>query len=463
MSAGSDKPWGGRFGGATADLMERFNASIGFDRKLMEVDISGSLVYAKALERAGILSAEEAGQIACGLEQVRDEMRQPSYVFSAKLEDIHMAVESRLTEVVGSVGGKLHTGRSRNDQVNLDERLYLRQALGSVQGRVRQVQAALVDSAQRHATIFLPGYTHLQQAQPILFSHYALSLFWMLERDYGRLQDTWKRADYLPLGSGALAGGTFALDRAFMANALGFSGITPNSLDAVSDRDFFLEALSALAILMAHLSRYCEDLIIWSTAEFGFVELDDSFSTGSSMMPQKKNPDSLELIRGKTGRVYGGLIGLLTTMKGIPLTYAKDMQEDKEPVFDAFETVQLCLEVFAGAWGSMRLKPERMAAAVDGMALATDLADYLVRQEMPFREAHHVIGRLVGWCLEQGRDLASLSLADLQRHCEAFEADALDWLNIEHSLSLRNIAGGTGPEAVRQQLEQAKQILAQAD
>ena len=463
MKEGSDKPWGGRFSAATADLMERFNASIGFDRKLMEVDISGSLVYAKALERAGILSTEEASQITDGLKQVRAEMCQDTYVFSAKLEDIHMAVETRLTEIVGVVGGKLHTGRSRNDQVNLDERLYLRQALGGVQRQVRQVQEILVDSAQRHIAVFLPGYTHLQQAQPILFSHYALSLFWMLERDYGRLQDTWKRADYLPLGSGALAGGTFALDREFMASALGFSRITPNSLDAVSDRDFFLEALSALAIVMAHLSRYCEDLIIWSAAEFGFVELDDTFSTGSSMMPQKKNPDSLELIRGKTGRVYGGLIGLLTTMKGIPLTYAKDMQEDKEPVFDAFETVQLCLQVFAGAWGTMRLKPERMANGVDGMALATDLADYLVRQGMPFREAHHVIGRLVRWCLEQGRDLASLGLEDLQLHSKAFKLDALGWLNIEHSLGLRNIAGGTGPEAVRQQLDQAKQILAQAN
>ena len=453
------KAWGGRFAGATGELMERFNASIGFDRKLLEVDIAGSLVQAQALERAGVLSGEEVARISAGLEQVRVELSAPGHVFSAGLEDVHMAVERRLTELIGPLGGKLHTGRSRNDQVNLDERLYLRTAIAGIQGRIRYLQAVLADSAEAHLEVILPGYTHLQQAQPILFGHYALALFWMLERDYGRLADAWKRADLLPLGAGALAGSAYPVDRQFMARELGFAGVTPNSLDTVSDRDFLLEAMAALAILMMHLSRFCEDLIIWSSREFGFVELADAFSTGSSMMPQKKNPDSLELVRGKTGRVYGDLFSLLTTMKGIPLTYAKDMQEDKEPLFDAFESVGDCLEVFAGAWQTMQLRPARMEAAVDDAALATDLADYLARRGVPFREAHHVVGRLVRFALEAGRGLRGLTLEELQSHSPAFGEDALALLDLRHSLSLRNIEGGTGPQAVRAQLARARAIL----
>ncbi len=454
-----EKAWGGRFGADTDALMERFNASIGFDRKLLEVDISGSEVYARALERAGVLSGEEVGQILTGLEQVRQELGAEGYELGPELEDIHMAVEKRLTEIVGPVGGKLHTGRSRNDQVNLDERLYLRQAVGGLRQRVKALQETLLQSAREHVEVVLPGYTHLQQAQPILFAHYALSLFWMLERDGQRLVDAWGRADILPLGAGALAGSTVELDREFMARELGFSEVAPNSLDAVSDRDFLLETLGALAILMMHLSRYCEDLIIWSSAEYGFVELDDAYSTGSSMMPQKKNPDSLELVRGKTGRVYGSLIGLLTTMKGIPLTYAKDMQEDKEPFFDALETVEICLEVFAGAWGSMVLRSERMAAAIDDYALATDLADYLVRKGMPFRDAHHVIGGLVREAIAAGKGITALDLETLKRHSELFAEDVLAWLDVRHSLALRNIAGGTGPAAVAAQLDKAQAVL----
>lgn len=454
-----EKMWGGRFGASTAALMERFNASIGFDRKLMQVDIAGSLVYARALERAGVLAADECARICQGLEQVRDEMADPGYVFDTALEDIHMAVEARLTQIVGDVGGKLHAGRSRNDQVSLDERLYVRAAVAATCGRIRQLQGILADSAQAHIAVALPGYTHLQQAQPVLFSHYALALFWMLDRDVGRLRDAAGRADAMPLGSGALAGSTFALDRDFMAAELGFSAVTPNSIDAVSDRDVLLECMAALSILMMHLSRFCEDLIIWSSSEFGFVELDDAFSTGSSMMPQKKNPDSLELVRGKTGRVYGDLMALLTTMKGIPLTYAKDMQEDKEPLFDAFETADICLEVFAGAWQGMRLDADRMAGRIDDMALATDLADYLVRQGVPFRQAHHIIGRLVRAALDQGRGLSRWTAAQLREHSTAFGADVEDWLNVGHSLKLRNIAGGTGPEAVRRQLAQARRVL----
>ncbi len=455
-----ETPWGGRFQEAPDALMEHFNASIGFDRRLLEVDIAGSKAYAKALHRADLLDAAELAEIEGGLEAVLQEFSAPDCPLPDALEDIHMAVEKRLTELIGPVGGKLHTGRSRNDQVNLDERLYLRVSIEALQGRIRQLQGVLLASAEQHEAVVLPGYTHMQQAQPVLFAHYALSLFWMLERDCGRLADTWRRADYMPLGSGALAGSTFAIDRTFLARELGFSQVTPNSIDAVSDRDFLLETLASLSIIMMHLSRFCEDLIVWSSAEFGFVELSDHFSTGSSMMPQKKNPDSLELVRGKTGRVYGSLVALLTTMKAVPLTYSKDMQEDKEPLFDALETVDICLEVFAGAWQSMQVRGEQMEKKVDSMALATDLADYLVHQGMPFRDAHRVIGNLVAGALANKRALTDLSLAELQAHSEQFGEDALALLDVRCSLSLRNIEGGTGPQAVAEQLQKARRILA---
>ncbi len=455
-----ETPWGGRFQEGPDALMERFNASIGFDRRLLEVDIAGSKAYAKALHRADLLDAAELAEITGGLEAVLQEFSAPDCLLPDALEDIHMAVEKRLTELIGPVGGKLHTGRSRNDQINLDERLYLRVSIEALQGRIRQLQGVLLASAEQHEAVVLPGYTHMQQAQPVLFAHYALSLFWMLERDWGRLADTWRRADYMPLGSGALAGSTFAIDRTFLARELGFSQVTPNSLDAVSDRDFLLETLASLSILMMHLSRFCEDLIVWSSAEFGFVELSDHFSTGSSMMPQKKNPDSLELVRGKTGRVYGSMVALLTTMKAVPLTYSKDMQEDKEPLFDALETVDICLEVFAGAWQGMQVRGEQMEKKVDSMVLATDLADYLVRQGMPFRDAHRVIGNLVAGALAAGRVLTDFNLAELQSHSEQFGEDALALLDVRHSLSLRNIEGGTGPQAVAEQLQKARRILA---
>lgn len=449
----------GRFSTDPAQLMMRFNASINFDRKLLEVDIAGSIVYARALERAGVLTTEESATVIQGLEGVLEEMQAADFDFGHRFEDIHMAVEERLTARIGALGGKLHTGRSRNDQVNLDERLYLREAIRATALRVRDLQSALIASAEQHTATALPGYTHLQQAQPILFAHYTLSLFWMLERDRGRLADAWKRADYLPLGSGALAGSAFALDRPFMASQLGFGAITTNSLDAVSDRDFLLESLAALAVLMMHLSRYCEDLIIWSTDEFGFVEIDDAYSTGSSMMPQKKNPDSLELVRGKTGRVYGNLTALLTTMKGLALTYSKDLQEDKEPVFDSFETVQDCLDVFTRVWGTMSVNGERMRASIDDGTLATDLADYLVKGGLPFREAHGVVAALVKTALDKGGSLQSLTTRDLQSHSELFGADALALLDVDHSIDLRQIPGGTGSEAVAQQLQQAKTAM----
>ena len=460
MSQAREKPWGGRFGAPTDELMERFNASIGFDRKLLEVDVVGSVAYARALHRADVLSAEEAERIVAGLERTKEELQGNEDLLGDELEDIHMAVEKHLTRLIGPLGGKLHTGRSRNDQVSLDERLYLRLAIAGISERVRGAQSELVESAAKHQDVVLPGYTHLQPAQPILFGHYAMSLFWMLERDFGRLSDAWDRADVLPLGSGALAGSTFPVDREFLAGELGFSRVSDNSIDAVSDRDFVVETVSALSILMMHLSRFCEDLIVWSSREFGFVELDDAFSTGSSMMPQKKNPDSLELIRGKCGRVYGDLMSVLTTMKGIPLTYAKDMQEDKEPLFDAVDTVRICLEVFAGAWSTMTLDPGRMESAVDGQILATDLADYLVGKGMSFRDAHHQVGSLVRMTEAEGRTLSALTLEELGRASELFEADVIRCLDVRRSLESRNIRGGTGPQAVAEQLQRAREILA---
>ena len=460
--SGSHKAWSGRFSGATAELMERFNASIGFDRRLLEVDVAGSKVYARALERAGLLTPSECGRILSGLDQVLRELSAPDLEFDPGLEDVHMAVEARLTGILGPLGGKLHAGRSRNDQISLDERLYLRAATAATGRRIRRLQEVLVASAQDHRRTVLPGYTHLQQAQPIVFAHYALSLFWALGRDLGRLEDGLRRSDRMPLGSGALAGSAFALDREFMARELGFSGVTPNSLDAVSDRDFLLEALAALSILMMHLSRYCEDLVLFSSAEFGFVELDDAWATGSSMMPQKKNPDSLELVRGKTGRVYGDLLSLLTAMKGLGLTYGKDLQEDKEPVFDAFDTAADCLEVFAAAWETMKVNTGRMAEAVDDGALATELADFLVETGVPFREAHRVAGAIVREASARGRGLTELVLADLQAHHPAFDEEALRRLDLEASLARRNLEGGTGPAAVERQLQQAREILAEA-
>ena len=440
--------------------MQEFSASIQIDQRLLEVDVEASMAYARGLHEAGVLDSDELERMLKGLGQVAEELRAAAGELGPEIEDIHMAVEGRLIELIGPVGGKLHTGRSRNDQVCTDERLFVRAAVEQLQEQIRGVQTVLVTSAEDHMQVLLPGYTHMQQAQPILFSHYALALFWMLERDYGRLADVWKRADLLPLGSGALAGSAFPLNRQALADDLKFSSLASNSLDAVSDRDFLLELLGALAILMMHLSRYCEDLIIWSSSEFGFVVLADTYSTGSSMMPQKKNPDSLELVRGKTGRVYGDLLGLLTTMKGIPLSYSRDMQEDKEPLFDAVDTAMASLQIFSGVWSTMALRPHRMRESMDGNILATDLADYLVGKGAPFREAHRVVGELVLHCEGAGLDLTELTIEDLRGISPSFEEDAIALLEIGSSPDRRNLPGGTGPRAVADQLGHAKSILA---
>ena len=459
MEEAGAKLWDGRFAGATEETMERFNASIGFDRRLYRADIEGSRAQAAALARIGVLTAPERDCILEGLDRVEEEIAAGKLALTDDLEDIHMAVEKRLTELVGPIGGKVHTGRSRNDQVALDERLYLRGAVSGALARIDGLQGILLDSAERHIDVVMPGYTHLQQAQPIRFSHYAMALFWMLERDRGRFSDCGLRADAMPLGAGALAGSAYPVDRSFLTSELGFSRATENSIDAVSDRDYLLEYLAAAAILMGHLSRFCEDLILWSSSEFGFVELSDAYSTGSSMMPQKKNPDSLELVRGKTGRVYGNLMSLLTVMKGIPLTYAKDMQEDKEPFFDTVDTVWMALEVFAGAWSTMEIRPERMAAALDGMILATDLADYLTRKGVPFRECHRLVGRLVRMSIEAGKRLEELDLKTLRSVSERFETDVHGVLSPERSTALRDLPGGTGREAVSRQIAEGRQVL----
>ena len=454
-----DKPWGGRFDGSTDELMERFNASISFDRKLYRADIEGSRAQTRALHQARILTDAERDQVLDGLDQVEGEIERDELPLTDDLEDIHMAVEKRLTEIVGPAGGKIHTGRSRNDQVALDERLYLRDALKASIDRLDRLQSVLLKSANDHIDAVLPGYTHLQQAQPVLFSHYTMSLFWMLERDRGRFEDCGKRADTMPLGSGALAGSGFPVDRDFLADELGFGAVTPNSIDAVSDRDSLIEYISAGAILMAHLSRFCEDLIIWSSSEFAFVELADAFSTGSSMMPQKMNPDSLELVRGKTGRVYGNLVSLLTVMKGIPLTYSKDIQEDKEPLFDTVETLMMTLDVFAGVWESMTFNADRAAAALDGQILATDLADYLTRKGVPFRECHHIVGGLVRQAIGEGVRLAALSMETLKTASDAFDTDVQDVLSPAASTNARDVDGGTSRRSVLAQIERGRELL----
>jgi argininosuccinate lyase len=459
MSGENKKLWGGRFSGSTEKLMEQFNASIGFDQRLYSVDIEGSRAQAKVLTRMGVLTEQERDQILEGLDQVEKELDGGAISLTDDLEDIHMAVEKRLTELVGDAGAKIHTGRSRNDQVALDERLFLRQAVADTLVHIEQLMTVLLDSAEAHLDVIMPGYTHVQQAQPIRFSHYAMALFWMLSRDRSRFEDCWDRANAMPLGAGALAGSAYPVDREFLRTELGFDRITENSIDTVSDRDYFLEFMSASAILMGHLSRFCEDLIVWSSSEFGFVELDDTFSTGSSMMPQKKNPDSLELVRGKTGRVYGNLMTLLTVMKGVPLTYAKDMQEDKEPFFDTVDTIQMALAVFAGAWQTMVVKGERMAGALDGMILATDLADYLVQKGVPFRTCHRIVGELVRTALDRGVRLEDLDMETLRSASDAYDDDVRDILSHDQSTTQRDLDGGTGRGSVLRQIKDGRRLL----
>ena len=408
-----------------------------------------------------MLPHRDASAIIRGLGEVRAEIDAGRFPFAPEDEDIHMAIERRLIELIGPVGGKLHTGRSRNDQVALDIRMYLRDALGSVLGKVKRFQRALLDQARRHLDVVMPGYTHLQRAQPVLFAHHLLAYVEMLERDKGRMRDALPRLDVMPLGSGALAGTNFLVDRSYVARLLGFTAVTENSLDAVSDRDFAAEVLAALSILMMHLSRLSEELVLWSSQEFHFVELPDGFCTGSSMMPQKKNPDVPELVRGKTGRVYGHLLALLTTLKGLPLSYNRDLQEDKEALFDALDTVTASVDVYTELIKGLTVQRPAMArAASSGYVLATELADYLVVKGIPFRQAHETVGRLVRACLDRKRDLRELTLADLRTFSDRFEKDALDVLTVEGAIERKAQIGGTARKKVEARIKVLEKMLA---
>jgi len=453
------KAWSGRFSRGADPTAEAFTASLGFDRRLWPHDLEGSAAWARALARAGLITAPELTALLDGLDAVRVEFESGRFPFRPELEDIHMNVERRLIELIGPLGGKLHTGRSRNDQIALDERLYLRDIIGHVDAGLREVQRALIERAQEHVDRPMPGYTHLQRAQPVLLAHHLLAYVFMLARDRERFRDGGARANVMPLGAAALAGTAFAIDREALAKDLRFTAPSPNSMDAVADRDFVLEFLAAAAITGMHLSRLSADLTLWATAEFGFVEFADAFATGSSIMPQKKNPDVAELIRGKTGRLYGNLTAALVTMKGLPLTYNSDMQEDKEPLFDSIDTLEAVLRVVPPMLRSLTFRVERMrAAAAASYSTATDLADYLVRKGLPFRLAHEVVGKAVQGAIARGEELSEVSLQELQALSPLIQEDARNAITLEASLRARAVTGGTAPEAVARQLRLARDL-----
>jgi argininosuccinate lyase len=457
---GAPKMWSGRFREKTHPDVETFTASLASDFRLADYDVQGSLAHCRALGRAGILSKGEVATLVEGLERVRAEFADGRFPVRSEDEDIHMAVERRLTELIGPLGGKLHTGRSRNDQVTLDTRLYLRDALRKLDGEIHRFQRVLLEKAEVYLDVVMPGYTHLQRAQPVLFAHHLLAYLEMLSRDRARLSDARKRLDVMPLGSGALAGTNFAIDRDYLAKLLGFANISQNSLDAVSDRDFALETVAGLAILMMHLSRLSEELILWASQEFQFVELPDGFCTGSSMMPQKKNPDVPELVRGKTGRVYGDLITLLTVLKGLPLSYNRDLQEDKPPLFDALDTVDASIKVLTGLMEGLTVNRGVVARAAESWyMLATELADYLVTRGVPFREAHATAGRAIRYCLDQQKDLRRLTLEELRSLSEHFEKDTLDILKVEGAIERKGQVGGTARKQVERRIRALKKLL----
>ncbi len=454
------KLWGGRFTKPTNELVDEYTASIHFDQKLAVHDIQGSLAHVEMLKVCGILSEEDAGDITDGLKAVGSKITAGEAVLSEENEDIHMNIEKLLIDEIGPVGGKLHTGRSRNDQVALDMRLYLREALLTISQLLLDVQKALHKQAGDNLETVLPGYTHLQRAQPVLFAHHMMAYVYMFQRDIERLSDSWKRVNQSPLGAGALAGTTFPIDRQYVADKLGFEGICENSLDAVSDRDFVVEFLANASLVSTHLSRLCEELVQWSSAEFNFVELDDAFCTGSSMMPQKKNPDVAELVRGKTGRVYGHLMAMLTTLKGLPLAYNKDMQEDKEGMFDSVETLKGALALFAPMVETMEVKADNMYEAVaKDYSNATDLADYLVGKGMVFRESHAVVGQAVLYGINHQKFLMDLSLEEFRQFSSLIEGDIYEVLTPKAVVNARNVAGGTAQNRVEEQIASANQLF----
>jgi argininosuccinate lyase len=456
-----DKPWSGRFTQPTDAFVEQFSASVHFDKRLYACDIRGSIAHATMLTQVGVLTPEERDRIVKGLEEIRLDIERGDFAWLRELEDVHMNIEARLTDRIGEVGKKLHTGRSRNDQVATDVRLYLREEIDAIVEVLQRLIATLIDIAEHEADTIMPGYTHMQPAQPVTLGHHLLAWVEMLLRDRARLLDARRRVNVMPLGSAALAGTSYPIDRAITAKLLDFDTVSENSLDAVSDRDFAIEFTAAASLIMMHLSRFSEELILWSSAQFGFVEIGDAFCTGSSIMPQKKNPDVPELVRGKTGRVYGHLTALLTLMKGQPLAYNRDNQEDKEPLFDTVDTVRDCLRAYADMMPHVTVRREAMKkAAFTGYTTATDLADYLVARGVPFRDAHAIVGQSVRHAIDVGRDLSELSLADLQRFSDKIGEDVFAVLSLEGSVAARKHLGGTAPAQVRAAVARARERLA---
>jgi argininosuccinate lyase len=454
------KPWGGRFKEATDAFVESFTASVGFDRRLYHHDIQGSIAHANMLGKVGVLTEDERTRIVSGLRAIHKEIDDGALTWRVDLEDVHMNIEYRLIELIGDTGKKLHTGRSRNDQVATDIRLYLRDEIDELLNLETSLLGALADLAEQHADTIMPGFTHLQPAQPVTFGHHLLAWFEMLQRDRARLEDCRERVNVLPLGSAALAGTTFPIDRTLVATELGFAAVSENSLDAVSDRDFAIEFAAAAALTLTHLSRWCEELVLWTSQQFSFVELPDRFCTGSSIMPQKKNPDVPELIRGKSGRVIGDLVSLLTLMKGQPLAYNKDNQEDKEPLFDCVDTLRDCLTAMNGLIPALVARKGAMHdAASKGFTTATDLADYLVRRDVPFRDAHDMVGRAVAFAIETDKALHELSLEELQSFCQAIDEAVFDVLPLEGSVAARQHYGATAPARVREAVARARKRI----
>ena len=448
-----------RFGKEMDDRVKGYTVSVPFDRRLYRQDIAGSIAHARMMARQGIISDKNAELITMGLVSIREEIEQGRFEFNEELEDIHMNIEARLIEKIGDAGAKLHTARSRNDQIALDMRLFTKEAVSETMARIKALQQALLDLAKDNKRLVMPGYTHLQRAQPVLFAHHLLAYFQMFQRDTERFQQCFERTDVLPLGSGALAGVPYPIDRDFLAKELGFSKVSANSMDAVSDRDFVIEYLSAASLTMMHISRLAEETILWSTAEFGFIEIDDAFATGSSIMPQKKNPDVAELARAKTGRVYGHLIAALTTMKALPLSYNRDLQEDKEGLFDSVDTLLSTLEVFAPMIASLHIRSDHISrAAEENYTLATDIADYLVKKGVPFRQAHAIVGNLVRYAIDNQKTLLEIELSEYRKFYPDFENDVKS-ITVESSLATRNTFGGTAPEAVEKALAAARRML----
>jgi argininosuccinate lyase len=449
----------GRFSKPADKLAAQYTTSLPFDQRLYRQDIAGSIAHVKMLAKQGIITQGDAKKIVGGLEFIRKEIEQGTFKFKPELEDIHMAIESHLIAQVGEVGRKLHTARSRNDQIALDMRLFTKEAIADTLSGIRTLQKAILDVAEANKDVVIPGYTHLQAAQPVLLAHHLLAYFEMLQRDYERFNDSLKRVDVMPLGSGALAGVAYKVDREFVAKELGFSQVSRNSMDAVADRDFILEYEAAASITMMHISRLAEEIILWSTAEFGFIEIDDAYATGSSIMPQKKNPDVAELARGKTGRVYGNLVALLTMMKGLPLAYNRDMQEDKPGFFDTVDTLQATLTVFAGMVKTIKVNKANARKALEkGYILATDVADYLVKKGAAFRTAHEIVGKLVKYASEKGKNLAELDIKTYKQYSPLFSADVLK-ITIESALAARDVVGGTAPKQVNRALVAARRIV----